>query len=415
MHHHFRFIPFSAPLTQPRLLHPMTDATSADATSPTGTAQPPGSLRIVQVESRSDLNTFLKLPWSLYRDDPNWIPPLLHEQRGLFSPKNPYFKHAACRCWIALRAGRPVGRISAQIDRLHLDRYHDATGFFGMLEAEDDGETFQALLRTAEDWNRAAGMHRIRGPFNLSINQECGLLVDGFETKPAMMMGHARPYYTVRLEQCGYVKEKDLLAYAIDTGVEPSNAMNLILKRTQKRIETRTVRKKDFQQDLDIVFDIFNDAWSDNWGFIPFTRDEIIHMANDLKLVINEQFARIAFIDGRPSAFVVMLPNLNEAIEDLDGRLLPLGWLKLLWRLKVRRLRTGRVLLMGVRKAFQGTTLGAALAYRVIGDTRQAVLDYGIKELELSWILEDNIGIQSIIEDFGGRRYKRYRIFSRLL
>ena len=393
----------------------MKDVTPADATPHTGPRHTHGSLRIVKVESRSDLNTFLKLPWSLYRDDPQWIPPLLHEQRMLFSPKNPYFDHATCRCWTALRNGRPVGRISAQIDSLHLDRYQDATGFFGMLEAEDNGETFQAILGTAEDWNRGRGMKRIRGPFNLSINQECGLLVDGFETKPAMMMGHARPYYAIRLGQCGYVKEKDLLAYAIDTGVEFSNAMKVILKRTKNRIETRTVRKKNFQQDIDIVFEIFNDAWSDNWGFIPFTRNEITHMANDLKLLINEQLARIAYVDGQPSAFVVLLPNLNEAIEDLDGRLLPLGWLKLLWRLKVRRLRTGRVLLMGVRKAYQGTTLGAALAYRVIGDTRQAVVDHGMKELELSWILEDNIGIRSIIEDCGGREYKRYRIFSKQL
>ena len=393
----------------------MKDATPADTTPPTDAARTHGSLRLVKVESRSDLKTFLPLPWSLYQDDRQWVPPLLHEQRLLFSPKNPYFDHAVCRCWIAFRDGRPVGRISAQIDRLHLDRYHDATGFFGMLEAEDNSETFEAILAVAEDWNRAGGMQRIRGPFNLSINQECGLLVDGFETQPAMMMGHARPYYAKRVGQCGYAKEKDLLAYAIDTGVEPSKAMNLILKRTQKRIETRTVRKKNFQHDLDMIFDIFNDAWSDNWGFIPFTRNEITHMANDLKLLINERLARIAYVDGQPAAFIVLLPNLNEAIADLNGRLLPLGWLKLLWRLKVRRLRTGRILLMGVRKAFQGTTLGAALAYRVIGDTRQAVLDLGMKELELSWILEDNIGIQSIIEDCGGREYKRYRIFSKQL
>jgi hypothetical protein len=393
----------------------MKNATPADTTPPAGAARTHGSLRIVKVESRSDLTTFLHLPWSLYQDDEQWIPPLLYEQRLLFSPKNPYFDHATCRCWIAFRGRRPVGRISAQIDRLHLDRYDDATGFFGMLEAEDSGETFQAILGTAEDWVQGRGMQRIRGPFNLSINQECGLLVDGFETQPAMMMGHARRYYATRVEQCGYVKEKDLLAYAIDTGVEPSKAMNLILKRTKNTIETRTVSRKSFQHDLDMIFDIFNDAWSDNWGFIPFTRREITHMANDLKLLINERLARIACVDGQPAAFIVLLPNLNEAIADLNGRLFPLGWLKLLWRLKVRRLRTGRILLMGVRKAFQGTALGAALAYRVIGDTRQEVVDLGMKELELSWILEDNIGVQSIIKDCGGREYKRYRIFSRQL
>lgn len=393
----------------------MKDTISANAVPPESAACTRGSLRIVKVETRSEIKEFIEMPWSFYRNDPMWIPPLLLEQRMLFSPKNPYFDHAACCRWIALRDGRPVGRISAQIDRLHLDRHQDGTGFFGMLEAEDSRETFQAILETAENWLRSQGMKSIRGPFNLSINQECGLLVDGFETKPSMMMGHAHPYYATRLGQCGYLKEKDLLAYLIDTGVEPSTVMQLIVKRTKKRIETRTVRKKNFQQDLDIVFDIFNDAWSDNWGFIPMTRNEITHMANDLKLLINEQFARIAYVDGQPSAFIVMLPNLNEAIEDLNGRLLPLGWLKLLWRLKVRHLRTGRILLMGVRKAFQETALGAALAYRVIGDIREAVIDHGMKELELSWILEDNFGVQSIIQNCGGREYKRYRIFGKQL
>lgn len=393
----------------------MKDTSPAIAVPPKNAICTRGSLRIVKVETRSEIKKFIQMPWSLYRDDPMWIPPLLLEQRMLFSPKNPYFDHATCCRWIALRDGHPVGRISAQIDRLHLDRHQDGTGFFGMLEAEDNRETFQAILETAENWVRSQGMKSIKGPFNLSINQECGLLVDGFETKPSMMMGHARPYYAMRLEQCGYGKEKDLLAYTIATDVEPTNVMKMLVRRTQKRIETRTIRKKTFQEDLDIVFNIFNDAWSDNWGFIPLTRNEIVHMANDLKLLINEQFTRIAYVDGQPSAFVVALPNLNEAIEDLNGRLFPLGWLKLLWRLKVRYPRTGRVILMGVRKAYQGTVLGAALAYRVIGDTQQAVVDHGVKELELSWILEDNIGIQSIIQDCGGRQYKRYRIFGKHL
>jgi hypothetical protein len=258
-------------------------------------------------------------------------------------------------------------------------------------------------------------MKRVLGPFNLSINQECGLLVDGFDTAPSMMMGHARPYYAKRMEQCGYRREKDLLAYTIDTDVAPSAARKMISRRSRNRIQTRTLRKKNFQEDLDIVFSIFNDSWSENWGFVPFTKKELTHLANDLKLLIQEKLVRIAYVDDEPSAFIVVLPNLNEVIRDLNGKLFPLGWLKLLWRLKVKHPQTGRIILMGVLRKHQESLLGAALAYRVIGDVQQALMDYGFKKLELSWILEDNIGIRDIIKDCGGREYKTYRIYGKEL
>ena len=178
-------------------------------------------LQIAEVEGRRALNDFIRLPWALYQDDPMWIPPLILERRSQLDPKNPYFEHATYNSWIAFRGGKPVGRISAQIDQLHLDRYQDATGFFGMLEAENSAATFQLLLETAESWLRQKGMQRVAGPYNLSINQEVGLLVDGFDTPPVMMMGHALPYYAGRVEENGYHKEKDLLAYIINYSANP--------------------------------------------------------------------------------------------------------------------------------------------------------------------------------------------------
>lgn len=393
----------------------MRETTSVEESAATHPSRAAGSLRIVPVESRAQRAAFLRLPRALYQDDPHWVEPLHLEQRQWFAADNPFYEHAEARFWLALRDGRPVGRISAQVDRLHLERHRDGAGFFGLLEAEDADETFRALLATAEAWLRARGLERVRGPFNLSINQECCLLVDGFTTPPMLMMGHARPYCAARLEACGYQKERDLLAYLIDADVAETPLRRMAVARTRRRITTRTVSRKHFQEDLDLIFTLFNDAWADNWGFVPMTRSEITHMAAGLKFLINERFARIAMVDGEPAAFIVVLANLNEAIAGLRGRLFPFGWLRLLWRLKVRHPESGRMLLMGVRKAYQESLLGAALAYRLIGDIQPDVVAGGMRRVELSWVLEDNQGVRSIIGEFGGRAYKRYRIYGRTL
>ena len=373
------------------------------------------ALQIVKVVGRQARDTFIRLPWSIYKNDPVWVPPLLLERRMHLSPKNPFFEHAECRLWLAFRKGKPVGRISAQVDRLHLEHYQDATGFWGMLEAEDNPETFQELLNTAESWLHDQGMKRVQGPFNLSINQECGMLIDGFDTPPSMMMGHAQPYYGERIEQCGYCKEKDLLAYISDGNVAPSVTRKMIVRKTQKRIQTRRLSKSHFDQDLETIFHIFNDAWAQNWGFVPFTPNEFAHLAKDLKLLIKEDFVSIAYLDDIPAAFIIMLPNLNEVIQDLNGALFPVGWLKMLWRLKVKSPQSGRILLMGVLSKYHESLLGAALAYRVIGDIQEAAIEYGIKKVELSWVLEDNAGMRTIIKDGGAREYKTYRIYSKEL
>jgi hypothetical protein len=335
------------------------------------------------------------------------------ERREHLSPHNPYFEHAQFQSWIAYRNASAVGRISAQIDQLHIERHHKKEGFFGMIEAEDNHETFKALFDTAEDWLGNHGMHRVLGPYNLSINQEPGLLVDGFDTPPCLMMGHARPYYGPRIEENGYQKAKDLIAYIIDGNFRHSAAMQAIVKRAEKRVTIRSLRKSNFVEDLKIIEDIFNDAWSENWGFIPFTEAEFKQLGKDFKLILDFELVKIAEVDGAPAAFLVVLPNINEAIRDLNGRLLPFGWLKLLWRLKVRFPQTARIPLMGVRKQYHDSLLGAALAFMVIRGVQAPGLKRGIKKVELSWILEDNKGMSDIIESIGGTAYKTYRIYSK--
>jgi hypothetical protein len=370
-------------------------------------------LQVKPVNDRRELRQFIRLPWSIYSNDPVWVPPLFLERKEHLASRNPYFEHARYQSWIAYRDGRAVGRISAQIDQLHLDQHPGNEGFFGMLEAEDSAETFTALLKTAETWLRTNGMHRVIGPYNLSVNQEIGLLIDGFDTPAFVMMGHAWPYYRVRVEENGYQKEKDLFAYLLDAHFTPPRAMQAIVKRARKRVTMRSLRKSHFNEDLKIIADIFNDAWSNNWGFIPFTEAEFKQIGKDFKLLLDFELVKIAEVDGRPAAFLVVMPNINEAIRDLNGRLLPFGWLKLLWRLKVRHPQTARVILMGVRQQYQDSLLASALTFMMIQATQAPAYKHGIKEVELSWILEDNQGMINIIESLGGRNYKRYRVYSK--
>lgn len=368
-------------------------------------------LEILPVWDRAAHREFLHLPGSLYDHDPAWIPPLLLERREHLSKSNPYFRHATFQAWIARRGSDTVGRISAQIDQLHLQRYDDHTGFFGMLEAQDDPEVFQALFDTAQAWLRERGMKRIRGPFNLSINQECGLLVEGFDTPPAIMMGHALPYYSQRIEEQGLAAEQDLLAYRIRSDFAAPRHLESLGSRIAGQVRLRPMRRREFAEDLAIIKDIFEDAWANNWGFLPFTTEEFNDLGKSLKLLVPTDFVRIAEVDGEPAAMMVVFPNLNEAIRDLNGRLFPLGWLKLLWRLKVSGVKTGRVPLMGVRQHYQQSRLGAILALLMITSLQDSARSRGLEEVEMSWILENNIGMRKIIESIGGEAYKRYRIY----
>lgn len=373
-------------------------------------------LEIISVDTARQWRTFHRLPYRVYQDDPNWVPPLLLERKMHFSVKhNPFFQHAQAKFWVAYRNGIPVGRISAQIDRLHLEHYNDRTGHFGFIEATDDAETFSALLDTAESWLRQAGMVRVLGPVSFSMWDQPGLLVEGFDSPPSVMMGHALPYFATRIEAAGYRREQDLLTYEFDVRAPwPPLASRLIERiRNWSGIVIRNARKSAAAEDIEIIHDIINDAWSDNWGFVPMTKAEIDEVGSLIKFLVQDGDIAIAEYKGRPVAFSAIFPNLNEAIRDLGGRLAPFGWIKLLWRLKVAGLRSARMPLMGVRKSFQTSQMGAALALSVINATRTFNEQQGKILGELSWIHEQNHRVRHVIELVGGKQRKRYRIYAK--
>lgn len=374
-----------------------------------------GALNIRAASDRATIRDFLQLPHRLYADDPAWVAPLHFEQRERVFQNHPLFEHSQVRAWVAYRNGQAVGRITAQLDSLQPPVEGDTLGYFGMLEAEDDSEVFAALLQTAQDWLREQGATRIRGPYNLSINEEIGLLVENFDTPPYIMMGHARPYYQARLEALGFAGVKDLLTYTVRPDFTAPEVMQKLAERALRQVRVRPLDRKRKAADFEAMRDIFNDAWSGNWGFVPFTRAEFAEVAKMLTLLLDHDYVQIAEINERPVAFIVALPNLNEAIRDLDGRLLPLGWARLLWRLKVKRPRTTRVALMGVRREHQYSRLGPTLAFLVIDAVRKAMIKRGVQTVEMGWILEDNAGMRHIIEAIGSRIYKRYRVYQKSL
>jgi GNAT superfamily N-acetyltransferase len=370
------------------------------------------------VLSKQDKRLFLDVPFKLYDNDSNWVAPLYFERFEHLDPrKNPYFQHAESQLFLAEVDGKPVGRISAQVDRLHLDRYKDSTGQFGFLEATNDPEVFAALFGAAEDWLKSRGMKAARGPFSFSINDEMGLLVDGFDHPPNMMMGHALPYYAARVEGAGFSKAKDVFAYYYDGKNALPRSLSIAYERAMKsrHIEVRPLDKKNLARDLDIILSIHSDAWSDNWGFIPFTPEELKVLGDNLKILVSKEFIAIASYKGVPAAFSVTLPNINEWISGLNGRLLPFGWAKLAWNLFGRAPNSVRMPLMGVRKAFQGTLTGSSLALAVIETVRRYHISRGTNSGELSWILEDNKPMRHMLEEMGATPYKTYRIYEKAL
>ncbi len=361
---------------------------------------------------------FHRLPHRLYASDPNWVAPLFLERRFHFDPAhNPFFEHAKAAFWLAMRDGEPVGRITAQIDALHQARYHDDTGHFGFIEAVDDPAVFAALLSAAEGWMKAQGMRRSVGPVSFSMWDEPGLLVEGFDTPPSVLMGHALPYYQTHITAHHYLKAQDLVAYDYENGLPLPDNMAKIVSRSNKKndIQYRYIRmdKKHFEDEVALLLDIVNDAWSDNWGFVEMTKAEIDDMAGVFKILLPPNAAVIAEYQGEAVAFELWLPNLNEAIRDLKGHLLPFGFAKLLWRLKVTGVNSVRMPLMGVRKKWQNTQIGATLALSMIQHARVDAMKHGLKRAELSWILESNERLRHMLTLVGGNIYKRYRIYEK--
>ncbi len=372
------------------------------------------AITVRPVRDKRDLRAFLDVPFRVYRDDPAWIAPLYLERLDHMSRKrNPFFRHAEAELFVAFRGSEPVGRISAQINRLHLERYGDASGQFGFLDAIDEPEVFATLTRAAGDWLRERGMARMTGPMSFSINDETGLLIDGFDTPPRIMMGHARPWFSTRLDALGFAKAKDVLAYDYDGRTPLPRAMQMMLDKAYASgdLEVRPLSKKNLARDLSIIIEIFNDAWSDNWGFVPWTAEEITALGNNLKMLVSEDYIAIASWQGAPAAFAVTLPDINQWVKGLNGRLLPLGWAQVLWHLFARPPEAVRMPLMGVRRSFHGQPVGATLALAVIEAVRKAHLARGTERAELSWILEDNRPMRRMLEALGARVYKTYRVY----
>jgi len=380
-------------------------------------------LSIRPINSKADRKKFIDLPFRLYKDDPNWVPPLKGEALGLITPeKNGWFSHAEAQLFLAERGDRVVGRISAHIDTLALTMpaaqgFGPGCGQFGLLDAEDEN-TAKALINAAEGWLRNKGMTRVLGPISMSIWEEPGLLIQGYDHPPTIMMGHAKPEYRGWIEGAGYTPAKTLYTYDLDITQEFPPIVNRIIQSGEKnpRIRIREVDKSKFDEEAAIILHILNDAWADNWGFVPLTRPEIADVGVKLKPIVFNDLIRIAELDGKPVAFMITLPDLNEVIKPLNGNLLPFGWAKLLLWLRKPKARTMRVPLMGVLKELQASRMAGQLAFMMIEYIRRAAVSrYGSTRGEIGWVLDDNQGMNAIAETIQSKINKTYVIYQKTL
>lgn len=363
-----------------------------------------------------DVDAFVEVVSYIFRGDPNYVRPLDLDVRRRLSKKNAFFEHAEGTLFTAHRNGWCIGRASAQIDREHLARYKDDCGFFGFFDTIDDEEVARALMEAAASWLRSRGMKRMRGPLSFGINEEVGCLVDGFDMPPMALMGHHRSYQGALIEKCGLAKVKDVFAWRYVVGDVPARARKAHDEiEALPEVKSRHFDMKNFDADLRVAMDIFNDAWSENWGFVPYTDAELGKMADDLRLVAIPELTYITEIDGKPAAVAVAVPNVNEMIKDLDGKLLPLGLGKVLWRLKVVGPSTARLGVLGIRKQYRHVRKYAGLSTYLYTKLNRTGRDLGIQWGELSWTLEDNGPVNLGIKFMGGKVYKTYRLYEREL
>lgn len=378
---------------------------------------------VTPVAGKRDRKAFIDFAWTVYANDPAWVPPLRMDMRDLLTPgKNPFFEHAEAQYFLARRGGRITGRISAHIDRLAQSMppeqgFGPGTGNWGLFEAID-AESAALLIATAENWLRDRGVTRAIGPISLSIWEEPGLLVDGFDHAPTVMMGHHRPEYRAWIEAAGYGPVKQLNTYELDITRDFPPLVQRIIQSGERspRIVVRKVDKSRFDEEARTILNILNDAWGRNWGFVPITDAEIAHTGKKLKPIVYEDLIRIAELDGEPVAFMMTLPDLNEATGPFNGRLFPFNIVKLLRWLRKPRVRTMRVPLMGVLQRLQSSRMASQLAFMLIEQIRQAaVANYGATRGEIGWILDDNQGMNAIAEAIESRVNKSYVIYDRVI
>ena len=367
---------------------------------------------VTPAQSDRDLDAFIRFPLRLYHQDPFFVSPLLYERKKFFKPSNPIFQFTEVTYLLARgEKGEVKGRATAHINRRHNEHSGEKTGFFGFFECIDDPAVASALMTAAEDRLRDRGMKIIRGPFNFSSNEECGFLVQGFDRLPSLMMPYTKPYYPEFMTRLGYSKAKDLLAYEYEyQGNIPDYLVRLSRRiRERKQIVIRSIDMKRFVEDVETIFRIYNAAWSRNWGFVPVTEEEFRATAKDLRPIVDPSIVLIAEKEGRPVAFSVSLPDYNVLLKKMHGRLLPFGFLHLLFgRKSIRRVRT---LLLGVVAEYRLSGIEVLL----IHDTFEKGLSKGYRAGEMSWILEDNVLMRRSIERMGGAIGKVYRIYEKAL
>lgn len=365
------------------------------------------------VTGPSELKRFVRLPWRIYAGDPAWVPPLLADVNAVLDRgKHPFHRHAEVEYFLAWRGDEVVGRIAAIVNRQYIDFHGERTGFFGFFECLDDAEAAAALLAEAEGWLRARGIERVQGPMSFSTNEEAplGVLVDGFESPPMVMMGHSPSYYGALIEGAGYGKAKDLLAYLIDDQRPPERLVRGVARlRESEGIRVRPMEMRRFADEVRIIKKIYNSAWERNWGFVPMTDEEFAHLAKQLRPIVDPRLCQIAEANGEPAGFALALPDFNQVLKRLNGRLFPLGVLKLLWYRK--SIDALRVLTLGLKPGFRRKGLDAMLYLAIFEEGAKA----GYRRAECSWILEDNWEMRRGLERMGARVYKTYRIYEKSL
>ena len=368
-------------------------------------------LKIRVVENKKDLSDFIQLPWKIYKDDKNWVPPLISERKDFFNPgKNPFYKHADVVLFLAEKDKKIVGRIAGLVNFKHIETHQEKAGFFGFFESIEDFEVAKKLLDEVKDWLGSKGMELIRGPMNFSINDELGFLLEGFDFPPVFMMTYNPKYYLDFMEKYGMVKAKDLYAFYMEKSIQPPERFKRIaeLVRKKKNIVVRKLNLNDFEGEIEKIKTIYNLAWSENWGAIPMTDEEFEHLAKDFKKIVDPDLVFIAEVDGEPAGFSMALPDINQLLIKLNGRLFPFGIFKLLWFTKLHKIIDGlRLLTMGVIHKYQKRGIDTVFYI----DTYTNGVKKGYKWAEMSWNLEDNFLINHALETFGAKLYKKYRIY----
>ena len=374
-------------------------------------------IEIKTVNSRKDWKRFVDLPWSIYRGNPYWVPPLRIAVRDVLSrKKNPFFQHAEMLPLIAMRDREVVGRIVGVVDHAYNDCHQEQTGFFGFFESIDDKEVSDLLLNRVTVWARTQGMDNLLGPMNPSTNHECGLLTEGFDKSPRIMMTYNPPYYAKLIEDNKFVKAKDLQAWDVDSNNAFTDRLIKVADRQRKRskITVREVNMKTFDQEIAIVLNIYNSAWGRNWGFVPMNELEFRHMAKEMKMIIDPRLFLIVYVGEEPAAFGLTLPNLNQVFKKVrNGRLLPFGILKLLWYFfgpgRESTVTETRILALGIRPKFRNLGLGSLLYVEYVKRSPMTGAPVG----EASWILEDNTDMIASLESMNAKLTRRYRIYQK--